>query len=264
MSAGVRLAGRAGRGATLVSFITFMTCLAPNVGCSSDGSDAERAVPATDAPELAASEELAVAFELDGVAYEMGCRAIRDSAVDNEVLWSGEVEGRTTTVHPIEGYAVGLIVAVELTGGACSESDPDEPRTPWRLAYPLGVDGDALRDAVCAAGELSAAQQLADGCHLGGPLISCGAGPGFPAWVLDDLSPFGSRSPSNGAAIEALLATDDPAVVEGWHVIVETWWANPTEQLLLRPGSTPGVVEFLVATATAVTAGPAVCEPVRD
>lgn len=98
----------------------------------------------------------------DGVFYHLDCGAVRNSAVSDEVIGTGEFEGQTVTVNTVEGVPRSVMVAVSLPGGLCAEGD--EPATDWTMAFPEGADTDVLQGAFCEVGELSAAQRQANGC----------------------------------------------------------------------------------------------------
>lgn len=98
----------------------------------------------------------------DGVFYNLDCGAVRNSAVSDEVIGSGEFEGQIVSVNLVEGVSRSVMVAVSLPGGLCAEGD--EAVTDWTMAFPQGADQDAVLEAACEVGELSTAQRLANGC----------------------------------------------------------------------------------------------------
>lgn len=116
--------------------------------------------------------------------------------------------------------------------------------------------------AVCEVGDLSAAQRLADGCHLNQELLTCGAGPGFPSDVLTDLTLYPEPTDYFGADIAALLGTDDPQDLVGWHVIVEEQQSDGSYiQLLLRDDPESGQLQYLLDGSADTFDAPRQCEP---
>lgn len=117
-------------------------------------------VPECDDVELGAC---AAGFVLDdGVFYNLGCGAVRDSAVSDEVIGEGEIEGEMVTVNTLDGMPRTLMVAVSLPGGLCAEGD--RVLSDWSMAFPQGVDNEALVEAVCAVGEMTATQREVNDC----------------------------------------------------------------------------------------------------
>lgn len=116
-------------------------------------------------PECRDSGSCAAGFVLDDqVFYHLGCLAVRNTAVSDEVLGQGEIDGQPVTASAVESQPRSLMVAVSLPGGVCSETDPDTPLSDWTMAFPDGADNAAVRQAICEAGELSAVQREANGC----------------------------------------------------------------------------------------------------
>ena len=114
-------------------------------------------------PECNDTGMCAAGFVLDdGVFYNLDCGAVRSSAVSDEVIGSGEFEGQIVSVNTVEGVSRNVMVAVSLPGGLCAEGD--EAVTGWSMAFPQGADQDAVLEAACEFGELSAAQRRANGC----------------------------------------------------------------------------------------------------
>ena len=198
-----------------------------------------------------------IAFVLNGVFYSVGCTAIRDSAVTEDVIGSGDFHGEAVTVNRIAGVDDEVMVALSIPGGDCSDIDPDERRTPWSMAFGDYDDLAAITAVVCDVGELSAAQRLADGCHLGGELLTCGAGPEFPPNVLDDLTVYPEPSEYFGPDIAAIIDTGEAEDLNGWHVIVEEQYV----QLLLRRNPDSGQLEYLVDSGPDLFDAPRPCEP---
>lgn len=85
------------------------------------------------------------------------------------------------------------------------------------MSLPENADQEANSTAICVVGDLSAAQRLANRCHLDEPLVTCGTGPGFPAEVLDDLTAYPEPSETFGPDIEAILGRDNPDELVGWR-----------------------------------------------
>jgi hypothetical protein len=98
----------------------------------------------------------------DGVFYAVGCTAIRDAAVSDEVIGSGEFEGEMVTVNVLHDVSRDVMVAISLPGGLCNEGD--EAVSQWSMVFPTGGDQDAVTQAICEVGELSAAERQANGC----------------------------------------------------------------------------------------------------
>ncbi len=98
----------------------------------------------------------------DGVFYAVGCTAIRDSAVSDEVIGRGEFEGKTVTVNVLQDVPRDLMVAVSLPGGLCKEGD--EAVSDWSMVFPTGGDQNAVSKAVCDVRELSAEERQVNGC----------------------------------------------------------------------------------------------------
>ncbi len=188
-----------------------------------------------------------LAFVLNDVFYTVSCAAIREWAVGDDMIGSGDFHGDNVTVHRIDGVDDSVMVALSVPGGFCSENDPDERHTPWSMAFADEADDDQLSNALCEVGELSAAQRLADRCHLGQELLTCGSGPGFPPDVLDDLTLYPQPTNSFGADIAALVGTDDPNELVGWHAIVEEQQSDGSYiQLLLREDPNSGELQYLL------------------
>ena len=117
-------------------------------------------VPECDDVELGAC---AAGFVLDdGIFYNLGCTAIRDSAVSDEMIGEGQLEGETVTVNTLDEIPGTVMVAVSLSGGLCAEGD--RVLSDWSMAFPQGVDNEALLEAVCAVGEMTATQREANDC----------------------------------------------------------------------------------------------------
>ena len=98
----------------------------------------------------------------DGLFYSLSCSAVRNSAVSDEVIGEGDFEGRMVTVHTLREIPRTVMVAVSLPGGVCAEGD--RVLSEWSMAFPQGAENGALIEAVCTAGELSAAQREANDC----------------------------------------------------------------------------------------------------
>jgi hypothetical protein len=98
----------------------------------------------------------------DGVFYAVGCTPIRDAAVSGEVIGSGEFEGETVTVNVLQDVPRDVMVAISLPGGLCNEGD--EAVSQWSMVFPTGGDQNAVTQAICEVGELSAAERQANGC----------------------------------------------------------------------------------------------------
>ena len=189
----------------------------------------------------------AAGFNLNGAFYALSCVGLRDSVVADEEVGRGNLYGEEVTANRVEGYPPTLIVAVSIEGGMCSEEDPDQGPTAWSMAFSGDTKQTPVVGAVCEVGELSAAQWLANGCHLDDELVTCGSGPGFPAEVLDDLSIYPEVSPTFGADVAALLGTDNPEELLGWHVIVEEQRSDgELVQLLLREATDSGEIQYLL------------------
>ncbi len=202
-------------------------------------------------------------FVLDDVFYALSCAAIREISVTDEVIGEGDIYGDSVTVNRIAGVEDSVIVAVSVPGGYCSEEDPDQRLTDWSMAFPEDADQEALSAAICVVGDLSAAQRLADRCHVNEPLLTCGAGPGFPAEVLDDLSVYPEPSATFGADIEAILGSDNPDDLIGWHVIVEDQLPDLNYvQLLLREEPVTGELQYLLDGGDVAFDAPRECSPV--
>jgi hypothetical protein len=117
-------------------------------------------VPECDDVELGSC---AAGFVLDGgIFYDLGCAAIRNSAVSDEVIGRDELESETVTINTIEEVSSTVMVAVSLPGGLCAESD--RALSDWSMAFPQGADGETLLQAICAVGELSPTQREANDC----------------------------------------------------------------------------------------------------
>jgi hypothetical protein len=54
------------------------------------------------------------------------------------------------------------MIAVGLPGGLCAEGD--QVLSEWSMAFPQGADPESPMEAICDAGELSAAQREANDC----------------------------------------------------------------------------------------------------
>ena len=202
------------------------------------------------------------AFIIDGLFYSVGCTAIRDSAVSDYVIGSGDLHGEPATVHRITGVDETVMVALSFPSGSCSENDPNERHTSWSMAFADGADQADISAAVCDVGELSPAQRLADGCHLNDELLTCGAGPGFPPDVLSDLTLYPEPTDSFGADIAAILGTDDPQELVGWHVIVEEQQNDGSYiQLLLRQDPETDQLQYLLDGSVNIFDAPRQCEP---
>lgn len=114
-------------------------------------------------PECDDTSACAAGFVLDdGVFYAVGCTAIRDSAVSDEVIGGGEFEGQTITVNLLEGVPRDVMVAVSMPGGLCKEGD--EAVSQWSMVFPTGGDQGAVTQAICDVGEMSDADRRANGC----------------------------------------------------------------------------------------------------
>jgi hypothetical protein len=98
----------------------------------------------------------------DGLFYNLSCSAVRDSAVSDEVIGEGEFEGEMVVVYTLETVPRTVMIAVSLPGGLCAEGD--QVLSDWSMAFPQGADSTALMEAVCDAGEFSAAQSEANDC----------------------------------------------------------------------------------------------------
>ncbi len=223
------------------------------------------AVPATGELVVPSCQDNAMcplAFVLNDVSYTVSCAAIQESAVTDDIVGSGDFHGDNVTVHRIDGVDDSVMVALSVPGGFCSENDPDERHTPWSMAFADGANDEQLSDAVCQVGELSAAQRLANGCHLGQELLTCGSGPGFPPDVPDDLTVYPEPTDSFGADIAALLGTDDPDELVGWHVIVEERQSDGSYiQLLLREDPNSRELQYLLDGSAETFDAPRRCEP---
>lgn len=187
---------------------------------------------------------------------------MRETAVAARVIGTGRIFDQQVTVNAVEGIDPGVLVAASIPGGSCSENDPDERLTDWSMAFPAGADHAQLQAAICDVGDLSAAQRLANGCHRDRELVSCGSGPHFPPEVVNDLSLFPQPSASFGADVEALLGSDDPRELVGWHVIVEDEKADGRYlQLLLREDPDTGELQYLVDGSDETFDTPRHCSP---
>ena len=196
-------------------------------------------------------------FDLDGAFYVLSCIGVRDSVVTGDEIGRGMIYGEEVTVNRVQGYPPTLLVAMSLDGGMCSEEDPDQRLTGWSLAYAQDAQ---LDDAVCVVGDLSASQRLASACHLDEELLTCGSGPGFPAEVLSDLSLYPQTSRTFGPDVAALLGTDNPEDLEGWHVIVEEQRSDgEIVQLLLREAPDSGEIQYLLDGSEEVFDSPRPC-----
>lgn len=98
----------------------------------------------------------------DGIFYNLSCSAVRESAVSDEVIGEGEFEGEMVVVHTLETVPRSVMIAVSLPGGICAEGD--QVLSDWSMAFPQGADPESLTEAICDAGELSAAQSEANDC----------------------------------------------------------------------------------------------------
>lgn len=213
-------------------------------------------------PECDDTRACAGGFLLDRKYFQIGCTAIRESAVTTEVIGEGILYGQEISVNVIAGVDAGIMVAVSRPGGDCSENDPDEHSSAWSMAFPAAVGNRELSEAICAAGEMSASQRLANRCHLNGELLACDTGPSFPPEILEDLSVYPEPTGYFGADLEALLGTDDPGDLTGWHVILDERTAdNDYVQLLLRRELTSGKIQYVLDGSDEVFKEPRVCNP---
>ena len=166
------------------------------------------------------------------------------------------------SVNIIDGVDASVMVAINVPGGECSKNDPDQRRSAWSMAFPDGASEQQLRAAICAVGDLSAAQRLADGCHLEEDLLACATGPGFPPEVLDDLAIFPQPTEHFGADIEAILGVDNPEDLIGWHDIVEEQTSvGDYIQLLLRRDPASGDLQYLLDGGEEAFGAPRRCDP---
>jgi len=269
----VRVAG-ASSGCSQADLIAFDELVARATDPSSDetdwlgyGDEAFSCPEAAEAPgELVVppcpdDADCALGFLLNDVFYAVSCTAIRESAVTDDIVGSGDFYGDDVTVHRIDRVDDSVMVAFSAPGGFCSENDPDERHTRWSMALAEGVDAEQLSNAICEVGELSAAQRLADRCHLGQELVTCGSGPAFPPDVLDDLTLYPVPTDTFGADVAALLGTDDPDELVGWHVIIEEQQSDGNYiQLLLRQDPNSGELQYLLDGSADPFSAPRRCE----
>lgn len=213
-------------------------------------------------PECDDNASRAAGFVLNEVFYALSCAAVRDSMVTEDVIGVGDLYGDSVTVNLVEGVADSVLVAVSVPGGFYSDNDPDERHTSWSVAFPEGADQAAFTQAICEVADLSASQRLTNGCHLDEGLVTCELGPGFPEEVLDDLSLYPVPTDFFGADVAALVGTDDPQDLVGWHVIVEEQTSDGTYvQLLLREHPETGELQYLLDGHEETFDDPRPCTP---
>ena len=102
---------------------------------------------------------------------------MREDAVLSDELGRGHVFAQNVVVHPVQGFEVDEVVAIDIPGGFCSETDPDEVHTPWSVAlgYVPSRGGEGGRGprvtagrAACQIGALSPLRAEANGCPANG------------------------------------------------------------------------------------------------
>lgn len=104
-----------------------------------------------------------VGFTLDdGVFYNLGCTAVKDSAVTATVIGRGELQYQEVTVNLIEGVDRSVMVAVSLPGGLCR--DDSVALSGWSMAFSSKAAQAAIQEAVCQVGELTDGERAANGC----------------------------------------------------------------------------------------------------
>ncbi len=213
-------------------------------------------------PDCEGNASCAAGFLLNEVFYALSCAAVRDSMVTDDVIGVGDLYGDTVSVNLVEGVADSVLVAVSVPGGFCSDNDPDERHTNWSVAFPEGADQAAFAQAICQVADLSASQRLTNGCHLEEELVTCEFGPGFPEEVLDDITLYPEPTDFFGADVAALVGTDDPQDLVGWHVIVEEQGSDGTYvQLLLREHPETGELQYLLDGHEEIFDAPRPCTP---
>ncbi len=103
-------------------------------------------------------------FILDGAVYSLSCAAVRDDSVTAEILGSGLAFGQGVEVRSIVDFEGTGIVAIDVPGGYCSETDPDEIHTSWSLAFSNRARASMVEVAACQIGALSPLQIEANEC----------------------------------------------------------------------------------------------------
>lgn len=208
------------------------------------------------------SNECVAGFVLDDVFFSVSCVGVRESAVSDEVIGRGNWNGEEVSVNGVEGFNESLLVAVSTDGGYCSEEDPDQRLSQWSFAFSEKMEQAPVIGAVCEVGELSAAQRLANGCHLDEELLTCGSGPGFPEEVLGNLGLYPQPSETFGADVAALIGTDNPDDLLEWHMIVEEQGPDGEYvQLLLREAPGTGELQYLLDGSDERFDSPRPCNP---
>ncbi len=107
--------------------------------------------------------ECAEEFRLDGVTYELGCDAVLDSAIADE-LGRGQAFFQELVVYRLTGFDPQVAVGVNIPGGDCSDNDPQRVSTAWSFAFAAQADGAAIAEAVCELGALSPARAEVNQC----------------------------------------------------------------------------------------------------
>ncbi len=100
---------------------------------------------------------------LDGTFYAHSCAGVRETAVSDEVLGSGEINGQRLQANGIDGVGADRVVAVNLPAARCERRGRDEGDSGWSLANADGTRLSSLKVLLCDVGEGWTAQRLG-GC----------------------------------------------------------------------------------------------------